>query len=105
MYAVVEIKGKQYKAEKGALLEVDLFDKDVGSKLVFDSVLLVSDGQKVQVGRPFVSGAKVQAVVEKHILGDKVRVLKFKRRKGYQKLQGHRQRYTVLKVEDLAVQA
>lgn len=103
MYAVVEIKGKQYKAMKGELLEVDLFPQEPGSKVEFDSVVLVSDGQKVKVGQPFVSGAKVKAVVEKHIKADKVLVLKFKRRKGYQKLQGHRQQYTVLRVEDLAL--
>ncbi len=103
MYAVVEIKGKQYKAEKGGLLEVDLFSQEPGAKLEFDSVVLLSDGQNVKVGQPFVSGAKVKTVVEKHIKADKVLVLKFKRRKGYQKLQGHRQNYTILRVEDLAV--
>jgi len=101
MYAVVEIKGKQYKAEKGGLLEVDLFDKEPGTAVEFDSVVLLSGGQKVKVGQPFVAGAKVKAKVEKHIKADKVLVLKFKRRKGYQKLQGHRQNYTVLKVEDV----
>lgn len=102
MYALVEIKGKQYRAEKGALLEVDYFGLEAGTPLEFDQVLLLSDGKNVKVGTPYVTGAKVKAVVEKHVKSPKVRVLKFKRRKGYQKLQGHRQDYTLLRVEELA---
>ena len=101
MYALVEIKGKQYRAEKGGLLEVDYFAQEPGAALEFDSVLMVSDGSAVKLGKPYLQGAKVKATIEKNVKGPKILVLKFKRRKGYQRTQGHRQNYTVIKVEDL----
>lgn len=101
MYALVEIKGKQYKAEKGSLLTVDLFSAEKGQALEFDSVLLVSADKGVTVGAPYVTGAKVQASVQDQVKGEKIRVLKFKRRKSYMRTQGHRQQFTVLKVEDI----
>jgi large subunit ribosomal protein L21 len=100
MYALVEIKGKQYKAEKGVLLKVDKFDNETGDVLEFDSVLMVS-GDKVKVGTPYVKGVKIKAVVESHAKDPKVTIIKFKRRKGYRRKQGHRQQYSYLRVEDI----
>ncbi|NQT59553.1 MAG: 50S ribosomal protein L21 [Bacteroidetes bacterium] len=101
MYALVEIKGKQYKALEGAQLTVDKFDIEDGEVLEFDSVLMISDGDKTSVGTPYVEGAKVTAVVNEQIKGKKVTIIKFKRRKGYKKKQGHRQKYSVLTVQSI----
>jgi len=100
MYAVVEINGKQYRAEKGATLTVDLFDAEPGSALSIDKVLLLS-GDTVKVGSPYVSGVSVKAVVEEEVKGDKIVVFKYKAKKDYRRKTGHRQRYTVIKVEDI----
>ncbi len=100
MYAVVEIKGKQYRAEKGAMLQVDRFDAEEGDGVSFDKVLLLS-GESVKVGSPYVEGAAVKAVVQNEIKGDKVVVFKYKPKKDYRRTQGHRQSYTVLKIEDI----
>lgn len=101
MYALVDIKGKQYKAEKGTLLRVDRFDGAEGDEVAFDHVMLVSDGEQVKVGTPYVEGAVVKAKLEKHEKGDKVVVFKYKRRKGYRKKRGHRQQYTCVRVEEI----
>jgi len=98
MYALVEIKGKQYKAVEGAVLTVDKLENEAGESLEFDTVLLTSDEGKVQVGTPYVKGVKVQATVEEHEKGAKIFIYKFKRRKGYRRKQGHRQQYSRLKV-------
>lgn len=98
MYALVEIQGKQYKAQEGSLLTVDRLEGEAGRDLEFDTVLMTSDDQKVQVGTPYVSGAKVTATLEDQIKGEKLHVRKYKRRKGYRRKLGHRQRYSVLKV-------
>ncbi|WP_028973962.1 50S ribosomal protein L21 [Spirochaeta cellobiosiphila] len=100
MYALVEIKGKQYKAEKGGLIKVDKFDAEPGKELVFDSVLLVG-GDDTKVGNPFVAGVTVKAEVADHGKDKKVIVYKYKRRKGYKKKQGHRQQFSILKVLDI----
>ena len=101
MYALVEYKGKQYKAEKGSLLQVDKIDAEKGSKIDIDSVLLVSDGENVKVGAPYVQGAKVQVVVEDSFKDKKVLVLKYKSKKDYHRLIGHRQQYTNVRVEEI----
>ena len=100
MYALMEFKGKQYRAEKGAFLSVDKIDADPGSALDIDSVLLVS-GDKVIVGAPYVQGAKVQAVVESHGKAKKIIVFKYKPKKDYRRKQGHRQQYSVIKIQDI----
>ncbi|MDR3342608.1 MAG: 50S ribosomal protein L21 [Treponema sp.] len=100
MYALVEFKGKQYKAEKGCLLKVDRIDAEVGSALDIDSVLLVS-GDTVTVGAPYVQGVKVSAVVERHEKDKKIIVFKYKPKKDYRRKQGHRQQYSVIKIEDI----
>jgi large subunit ribosomal protein L21 len=102
MYALVEIKGKQYKAEKDALLKVDLLDIAPGSTLNIDSVLLVS-GDIVRVGTPYVVGANVTATVESHEKDKKIIVFKYKSKKDYRRKQGHRQRYSIIKVKDISV--
>ena len=98
MYALVEIKGKQYKAEKDAVLKVDKLDNETGDKIEFDSVLLVSDGDKVSVGQPYVQNAKVVVSVQDLKKDKKVTTVKFKKRKGYMRTIGHRQPYSFVKV-------
>ena len=100
MYALMEFKGKQYKAEKGAVLEVDLIDAEPGTSVDIDSVLLVS-GDNVSVGAPYVPGVKVKAVVEAHKKADKIIVFKYKPKKDYRRKQGHRQQYSVIKIQDI----
>ena len=103
MYALVEYKGKQYKAEKGAVLSVDKLDAEKGAKIDVDTVLLVSDGDKISVGAPYVKGAKVQIVVEDSFRDKKVLVFKYKSKKDYNRLIGHRQNYTNVRVEDIVI--
>ena len=100
MYVLMEFKGKQYKAEKGAILQVDKIDADPGTAVDIDSVLLVS-GDKITVGAPYVEGVKVKAVVEAHKKAKKIIVFKFKAKKDYRRKQGHRQQYSVIKIEDI----
>ena len=100
MYAVVEINGKQYRAEKGATLTVDRFDAEKGAALSLDKVLLLS-GETVKVGSPYVVGATVKATVQEEVKGEKIVVFKYKPKKDYRRKNGHRQRYTVLKVEEI----
>ena len=101
MYALMEFKGKQYKAEKGAVLQVDKIDAEPGAALDIDSVLLVSQGEKIAVGAPYVKGARVQAVVEAHKKAKKIIVFKHKPKKDYRRKQGHRQQYSVIKIQDI----
>lgn len=102
MYAMVEIKGKQYKATEGALLKVDRVAGDTGDVVEFDSVLMVRNDEDVKVGSPYVDGAKVKAVIEEQGRGKKITVLKFKRRKNYSRKYGHRQAYSALRVKEIA---
>ncbi|GHU22588.1 50S ribosomal protein L21 [Spirochaetia bacterium] len=97
MYVLIEFKGKQYRAEEGALLKVDLVDAEVGATVEIDHVLLVS-GEHITVGSPYVPGAKVTATVESHEKDKKIVVFKYKFKKDYRRTQGHRQKYSVLKV-------
>lgn len=101
MYALVEIKGRQYKAEKGSLLKVDNIDAEAGASLSFDSVLLISSEGNVKVGAPYVEGASVKTKVEDQIKGKKIRIFRYKRRKNYARRQGHRQKYTLVRVEEI----
>ena len=102
MYAIVEINGKQYRAEQGKKITVDRIEADQGSSLSLDKVLLVSRDEAVTVGAPYVAGVTVKAVVEEEIKGDKVIVFKYKPKKDYRRTQGHRQPYTVLSVQEIA---
>ncbi len=101
MYAIVEIAGHQYKIEKDQKLFVNKMDDKAGSALEFDQVLLLADGEAIKVGAPVVEGAKVKAKVLEHVKADKIIVFKKKRRKGYQKLNGHRQPMTQIQIEEI----
>ena len=102
MYALVEFKGRQYKAEKGAVLKVDKIDAEPGAKLDIDSVLLLSKGEgDIAVGTPYITGAKVSAVVESHNKDKKIIVFKYKPKKDYRRKQGHRQQYSIIRIEDI----
>ena len=101
MYALFEYKGKQYKAEKDAFIQVDKIDAEDGAKITIDSVLLVSDGDAVKVGTPYVNGAKVEVEVENSFRDKKVLVYKYKAKKDYHRLIGHRQEYTNIRVKNI----
>ena len=101
MYALIDYKGKQYKAEKDAVIQIDKIDAEKGSAIDIDTVVLVSDGDKVKVGAPYVKGAVVKAVVEDTFKDKKVIVLKYKSKKDYRRTIGHRQQYTNIRVTDI----
>jgi large subunit ribosomal protein L21 len=98
MYAIVEIAGQQFKVQKDQRVFVHRLDAEEGAKLDFDRVLLADDNGNVKVGAPAIEGAKVSATVERHLRGNTVIVFKKKRRKGYQKKNGHRQYLTELTI-------
>jgi large subunit ribosomal protein L21 len=102
MYAIVNIAGQQFKVEKDQKLYVHRLEVEEGKKVSFDKVLLIDTGSKVSVGNPVVKGATVDAKVLSHMKGDKVLVFKKKRRKGYQKLNGHRQYMTQIQIEGIS---
>ncbi len=101
MYAIVEIAGQQFKVTKSQTLFVHRLASNAGDNVNFDKVLLVDNNGNIQVGKPLVSGASVAAKVLDHVKGDKVIVFKKKRRKGYRKLNGHRQQFTKIQIEDI----
>ena len=101
MYALVEIAGKQYKAEAGTQLKVDKLSGSAGDKVTFDSVLMVSDGESVTVGAPFVKGAAVTGTIESFGRDPKITVFKYKKRKRYKRTRGHRQHFAVITVGDI----
>ena len=102
MFAIVTIAGQQFKVEEGQELFVHQLEAQEGDNLAFDQVLLIDNDGKVSVGTP-VLNAKVNATVIEHVQGDKVLVFKKKRRKGYRKKNGHRQQFTKIKVDSIAV--
>jgi large subunit ribosomal protein L21 len=101
MYAIVEILGKQVVVEEGKKVLVDRLPHDEGSSFSLENVLFVSDNGSVKIGAPLVSGAEVTARVISHSKGDKVLVFKKKRRKGYRKLNGHRQHLSLVSIEKI----
>lgn len=101
MYAIVDIAGQQFKVKKDQKVYVHRLEAEEGAKVEFDKVLLVDNEGKVQVGLPTVEGVRVAAKVLTHLKGDKVIVFKKKRRKGYQKLNGHRQYLTQILVQGI----
>ncbi len=103
MYAIVEIAGQQFKVEKNQKVFVHRLEQEEGTAIEFDRVLLVDQDGAVKVGAPTVKGAKISATVLTHMKGDKVLVFKKKRRKGYQKLNGHRQYLTQIQVQDIVL--
>ncbi|MEY2964099.1 MAG: ribosomal protein [Bacteroidota bacterium] len=105
MYAIVEIAGLQYKVEKDQRLYVNRLNIEEGKKVKFDRVLLIDDNGKVNVGAPVISGAVVEATVNGEVKGDKVLIFKKKRRKGYQKMNGHRQMFTSITINKITAKA
>jgi large subunit ribosomal protein L21 len=101
MYAIIKTGGKQYRVKAGEQVRVEALAAEVGATVSIEEVLLVGTGEGVKVGAPLVSGAKVSATVLSHGRGDKVRIFKLRRRKHYQKAQGHRQSYTELRIDDI----
>ncbi len=101
MYAVVRTGGKQYKVAPGEKLKVEQIPADVGAEVILDQVLMVGEGESVRLGRPTVEGVAVKATVVAHGRGDKVKIFKMRRRKHYQKHQGHRQGFTELRIESI----
>ena len=103
MYAIVEIAGQQFKVNKDQKIFVHRQEGEIGDKLSFDKVYLIDNDNDIKVGMPVVEGASVNASIVSHDRGDKVLVFKKKRRKGYQKLNGHRQDFTQILIEDITV--
>lgn len=101
MYAIIKTGGKQYRVKAGEQVRVEALTAEIGATVSLEEVLLVGTGDGVKVGAPLVSGAKVKATVVAHGRGDKVRIFKLRRRKHYQRTQGHRQSYTDLRIDDI----
>ena len=102
MYAIVNIAGQQFKVEKGKKVFVHRLSGNVGDELSLGNVMLISNQDKVSIGEPYLSDALVLAKINAHVRGDKVQVFKKKRRKGYQKLNGHRQNFTELMIKEIS---
>jgi len=102
MYAVIKTGGKQYRVAAGDRLNVETLPVEPGSDIEFEQVLMLAEGDAVDVGAPFIAGARVTAKVIEHGRGDKVRIVKFKRRKHYKRQMGHRQNYTRVEITGVA---
>jgi large subunit ribosomal protein L21 len=102
VYAVIESGGKQHKVTEGELLKVEKLEVEVGKEVTFDKVMMVSTGEKVLIGAPYVPNASVKAEVVEQGKHKKVMIFKFKRRKNYKRTQGHRQRYTAVRITAIA---
>ncbi len=102
MYAVIKTGGKQYRVAAGEKLKIEQIPADIGSEIVLDQVLMIADDGAVTVGTPLVSGATIKATVLTHGRGEKVQIFKMRRRKHYQKHQGHRQNYTEIRIDGIA---
>ena len=102
MYAIVDIAGQQIKVEKGKKVFVNRIEGEKGASVDFSKVLLTDDNGAVKVGTPYVDGVNVKATIVDHVKADKVLVFKKRRRKGYQKLNGHRQCLTQILIEEIA---
>ena len=101
MFAVIKTGGKQYRVKSGEQVRVESLVADVGAAVSFDQVLAVGEGDAVRVGAPLVAGAQVKATVVAHGRGQKLKIFKLRRRKHYQKTQGHRQNYTEVRIDDI----
>ena len=101
MYAVIETGGKQHKVEKGMVLSVDLLKDEVGKKITFDNVLLYVDGDNVEVGQPYLENVKVTTEVKDIVKGDKISILRFRRRKHSMRKIGHRQKFTKIQIKEI----
>ncbi len=102
MYAVIKAGGKQYRVSPGDVIEVEKIEANSGEVVEFSDVLMVGDSTKdYKIGTPFVEGARVRGEVLRQVKGKKIIVFKFKRRKGYRKKKGHRQKYTTVKIKEI----
>lgn len=102
MYAVIKTGGKQYRVSAGETLKIETVAGEVGSAIVLDKVLMVGDGDKLSVGKPMLTGATVTATIVSNGRHDKVKIFKMRRRKHYQKHQGHRQNYTEIRIDGIS---
>ena len=102
MYAVIKTGGKQYRVVQGETLKIEIIAGDVGSAIVLDKVLMVGSADKVSVGQPLLAGATVAATIISTGRADKVKIFKMRRRKHYQKHQGHRQNYTEIRIDGIS---
>lgn len=101
MFAVIKTGGKQYKVEKGTVLEVEHLEGKEGDTIKIDTVLLINDKDNTTIGTPTIKGAVVSAKIIEHKRGEKIRVFKMKAKKRYQKTQGHRQELTTIEITDI----
>jgi len=101
MYAVIASGGKQYRVSEGQVLKLETLPGEVGGRIEFDQVMLIANGTEINVGAPFIEGAKVAGEVVEHGRGDKIRIIKFRRRKHHMKHMGHRQNYTAVKITQI----
>lgn len=102
MYAVFQSGGKQHRVSEGQVVRLEKLEVETGAEIVFDKVLMVANGENIQVGAPFVEGATIKAEIVEHGRGDKIKIVKFRRRKHYRKQQGHRQWFTDVKITAIA---
>ena len=105
MYAVIESGGKQHRVVEGEILQLDKLNAVAGDKVKFDKILLVGEGESVKIGTPYVDGTQVEAEVTRQGRADKVKIIKFRRRKHSQKKQGHRQLFTEVKITGIKTKA
>jgi large subunit ribosomal protein L21 len=103
MYAVIESGGKQHRVVEGEILKLEKLEVATGGQISFDKVLMVGEGESVKIGAPYVAGSKVTAEVVAQGRADKVRIIKFRRRKHHLKHQGHRQWFTAVKITGISV--
>ncbi|MCP1315157.1 MULTISPECIES: 50S ribosomal protein L21 [unclassified Halomonas] len=103
MYAIIKSGGKQYRVQEGQTLKLEKIEVATGETIDFEEVLMVADGDDFNIGAPMISGAKVSAEVVSHGRGDKVTIIKFRRRKHHMKRQGHRQWFTEVKITGISV--
>ena len=102
MYAVIVTGGKQYRVSEGDVIKVEKLAADEGATIDLEKVLLISNGEDIKTGSPYIEGGKVSATVKSHGRGDKVKIIKFRRRKHHRKQMGHRQHYTELQITGIA---
>ena len=102
MYAVIRTGGKQYRVSQGDTLRIETLDANAGDSIEFDQVLMVGEGESVNIGTPLVEGGKVTATVKAHGRGDKVEIIKFRRRKHHMKRMGHRQNFTEVEITGIS---
>jgi large subunit ribosomal protein L21 len=102
MYAVIKSGGKQHRVESGEVLKLEKLEAEEGSTVDFDEVMMIGEGDNVKIGTPYVDGGKVSAEVLSHGRGDKVTIVKMKRRKHYRRQGGHRQWFTQVKITDIS---